>query len=109
MPRRRAAQPAVEVATHLQRSTTWQGLRVGDPVLIDGLRERSATWEFRAHVRNQRNGSESVEVVGGRPGARKVRSFDPGRVYPVSAKRGRAGAVVAGQARLADAPQLPFG
>jgi hypothetical protein len=97
------------VATHLHRSTTWQGLRVGDPVLIDGLRERSATWEFRAHVRNERNGSESVEVVGGRPGARKVRSFDPSRVYPVSARRGRAGAVAEGQPGLADAPQLPFG
>lgn len=90
----------------------WHGLKAGDPVVIAGLRMRGATWEFRAHVVNDRNGSESVEVVGGRPGDRALRSFDPDRVFPVTARRTRAG----GSSRpgpigpsLAEAPQLPLG
>jgi hypothetical protein len=58
-------------------------------------------------VVNERNGSESIEVVGGRPGDRKVRSFAPDRVYAVS-HRGRAGSSEP-QLSLADEPQLPFG
>jgi hypothetical protein len=59
-------------------------------------------------VVNDRNGSESIEVVGGRPGDRKVRSFAPDRVYAVTRRsRGRAG----NESKLAleDEPQLPFG
>jgi len=72
---------------------------------------RGADWEFRARVLNHRNGTESIEVVGGRPGDRTVRSFEPGRIFPVTAKK-RTGAgqrrVVAGELSLADAPQLPL-
>jgi hypothetical protein len=78
-------------------------------VLIADTHLRGATWAFRAHVRNERNGAESVEVVGGRPGDRTVRSFDPARVYAPSAKAHRTGGVPAGELPLADAPQLPFG
>lgn len=78
-------------------------------MVIADTRLRGATWEFRAHVRNERNGAESVEVVGGRPGARTVRSFDPARVFAPSSRARRAGGVPAGELSLADAPQLPFG
>ena len=109
MARRRPTAPADDPTPHLHRSTSWQGLRPGDPVEIADTRLRGATWEFRAHVRNERNGAESVEVVGGRPGDRKVRSFDPGRVFAPSSKAHRAGGVPAGELPLADAPRLPFG
>ena len=53
---------------------------------------RGATWEFRAHVRNRNNGTECVEVVGGRPGDRTIRSFGPERIFAVTgaARRGTA-------------------
>ena len=64
---------------------------------------RGAAWRFLGFVRNERNGAESVEVIGGRPGEDRVRSFLPEQVFP----RWAGGA--AGQASLADAPQLPLG
>jgi hypothetical protein len=89
----------------LERSTTWAGLQAGDPVEVEGTRLRAAHWTFLAHVRNGDTGEEWVEVVGGRQGDRKLRSFRPEQVY---APRGRrAGARRA--ASLAEAPQLPFG
>src|SRR5271167_1820605 len=114
-PRRSATAPA-----HLVRADAWNGLRAGDPVVIDGVRMRGASWEFRAHVTNLHNGSQSVEVVGGRPGDRVVRAFDPHRVYAVKGARrapgtaatapsrrvGTARAAVQGELSLADAPQL---
>jgi hypothetical protein len=109
MVRRRPVGGAAAPADHLIRSVTWQGLRSGDPVVVTGLRIRGAAWEFVAHVRNVRNGSESIEVVGGRPGARQVRSFGPDRIFAVSAKLGRSGELRSDQLSLADAPQLPFG
>lgn len=90
----------------LVRSPSWAGLRRGDPVSVSGTRLRSATWEFLAHVRNTENGSEWVEVVGGRPGDRSVRSFRPEQVFPVRTRRGR---TPVAPASLAEAPQLPFG
>ncbi len=87
---------------HLHRSEAWNGLRRGDLVEIDGPVLRGAAWRFLAYVRNERNGAESVEVIGGRPGEDRVRSFLPGQVFPVGGRRG-------GQASLADAPQLPLG
>ena len=78
-------------------------------MVIGGLSMRGAAWVFRAHVRNRNNGTESVEVVGGRPGDRSIRSFDPGRVFAVtgSGRRRRASATV-GEPSLAEAPQLPL-
>ena len=109
----------------IERSDAWNGLRAGDPVVVVGVPWRRASWTFLAYVVNRRNGSESVEVVGGRPGDRSVRSFDPGRIYAVRGRPGgtkgrtdeelrRAGAPsvarsTAGVASLADAPQLPLG
>ena len=87
---------------HLVRSETWNGLRPGDPVEIAGISARAATWRFRAHVHNTRNGAESVEVAGGAPGEHHVRSFEPDQVFPVGARR-------RGTPSLAEAPQLPLG
>lgn len=116
MPRRPSAkQAAVDAASHLHRSSTWHGLRAGDPVVVSGVKVRGATWQFRAHVLNERNGDESIEVVGGRPGDRAVRSFEPDRIFAVTGRRvgsrggrGRS-SPGAGELSLADAPQLPLG
>ena len=88
---------------HVRRSETWHGLRPGDAVAIAGVAGRGHSWVFRAHVRNERNGAESVEVSGGRPGEHHVRSFHPDQVFPLRSRRGAAGP------SLAQAPQLPFG
>ena len=107
MARRRttASEEATPGGGHLVRHDTWAGLRRGDPVEVSGTRLRSATWSFVAHVRNETTGIEWIEVVGGRPGDRKLRSFLPEQVFPPGAARaGRSG-----PASLADAPRLPFG
>jgi len=85
----------------LQRRTRWAGLVAGDPVLVEGTRLRGATWSFMAHVTNAETGEEWVEVVGGRAGDRKVRSFRPDQLYASSARPGR-------DPSLADAPGLPL-
>ncbi|HEY1826899.1 MAG TPA: hypothetical protein VGF87_02710 [Acidimicrobiales bacterium] len=85
----------------LQRQTHWAGLLPGDPVQVDGVRIRGASWAFMAHVTNAESGEEWVEVVGGSRGDRKVRSFRPDQLYAVSAKPGR-------DPSLADAPGLPL-
>jgi hypothetical protein len=87
------------------RSSGWSGIGPGDRVEVSGVGVRGATWEFVAHVRNSRTGDEWVEVVGGRPGDRKLRSFSPDRIFP---HRARGSGGPAG-ASLADAPQLPLG
>jgi hypothetical protein len=112
MPRRPSAKRvAADAADHLRRLTTWQGLHPGDEVLVAGVKMRGATWQFRAHILNERNGTESIEVVGGRPGDRKLRSFEPSRIYAASGRGGRSGADknFTDRLSLADAPQLPFG
>ena len=86
---------------HLVRLEEWNGLRRGDPVEIAGLDMRQAAWRFLGHVRNVRNGTESVEVIGGRPGEDRVRSFLPEQVFPLGGRR-------RGMASLAEAPQLPL-
>jgi hypothetical protein len=80
-------------------------------VIVSGLRIRGADWEFRAHIVNRRNGTESIEVVGGRSGDRRVRSFEPHRIFPVMGSRGGHGSdgSISDRPSLADAPQLPFG
>jgi hypothetical protein len=78
--------------------------------VVSGLALRGATWEFRAHIRNRNNGTESVEVVGGRPGDRTIRSFGPERIFAVRSRRkGGTARQVAGELSLAEAPQLPLG
>jgi hypothetical protein len=89
---------------NLVRTDAWAGLRPGDPVEVTGTRLRSASWSYVAHVRNEATGEEWVEVIGGRSGDRKIRSFHPEQVFPPTG-RGRG----AGPASLAEAPQLPFG
>ncbi len=111
-PKASARRAASTAAAHLERSETWNGLRAGDKVVVSGLGIRGATWEFRAHVLNRHNGSESVEVVGGRAGDRTVRSFEPERIYPVVGRKRsgtRSAASGGDQLSLAEAPQLPLG
>ena len=85
----------------LQRNTSWAGLAPGDPVVVDGVRMRGASWSFLAQVANTETGEVWVEVVGGRAGDRAVRSFRPDQIYAASAKPGR-------DPSLADAPGLPL-
>ncbi len=70
-------------------------------VAVAASRIRGASWSFLAHVANVRTGEEWVEVVGGRPGDRSVRSFRPDQVYAPSARPGR-------DPSLAVAPGLPL-
>jgi hypothetical protein len=86
----------------LRRVTRWAGLVPGDPVQVEGTRLHRATWAFVAHVTNGESGEEWVEVVGGRPGDRTVRSFRPAQLYTVSARPGR-------DPSLVQAPGLPLG
>jgi hypothetical protein len=67
-------------------------------------RERGATWRFAAHVTNRSTGEVWVEVVGGRHGDQRRRSF---RVEQLYAYRSVRGGVPTG-APLHDAPRLPF-
>jgi hypothetical protein len=88
------------------RSASWAGLRPGEGVRVDGVRQRSATWTFVAHVRNTRTGDEWVEVAGGRPGNHAVRSFRPEQIFPAPA--GRTTRRPTPEPSLAEAPRLPF-
>jgi hypothetical protein len=81
--------------------TQWAGLQAGDPVQVEGTRLRGASWAFVAHVTNGETGEVWVEVVGGRPGDRAVRSFRPDQLYAPSARPGH-------DPSLADAPGLPL-
>ena len=102
--RRRPVPAEAAAPARLLRTERWSGLRRGDLVEIAGIRVRGARWTFVAHVRNTVTGEEWVEVVGGRPPDRQVRSFRPEQVYPP-----RRGARDAGRPSLADAPRLPLG
>lgn len=85
----------------LRRVETWAGVHSGDPVEVLGLRQRSAAWTFVAHVTNTETGEAWIEVVGGAKGDRRVRSFDPSRIYAPGAGK-------AGRLSLAEEPQLPL-
>jgi hypothetical protein len=85
----------------LQRTVHWAGLQSGDPVQVQGTRIRGASWSFVAHVANTATGEEWVEVVGGGPGDRAVRSFRVDQIYAASARPGR-------DPSLAEAPGLPL-
>lgn len=109
MPRARSdpVRPGDDPDLRLVRTERWAGLRAGDAVRVEGLRQRSASWTFVAHVRNVRTGEEWVEVVGGRPGSRALRSFRPEQIFPAGGKTRSSRAGTAGLS-LADAPRLPF-
>ena len=70
------------------RSSTWAGIRSGDPVVVDGVNERRQSWVFVAHVRNEVTNEDWVEVRGGRAGEAKGRSFRTELIYPSGAKKG---------------------
>lgn len=97
MARRRRSDAPSQSQSRLVRSVHWAGVRAGQPVAVAGVRARGASWEFVAHVRNSRTGDEWVEVVGGKPGNRSLRSFRPEQILPVG-----------GGVPLAVAPRLPL-
>src|SRR5579862_8385393 len=104
--RKKARTPSAQdgPSGNLRREASWAGVRRGDAVEVSGTRLRSAKWEFIAFVRNVATGEEWVEVVGGRSGDRKVRSFPPERVFAPAGKSGRSDP----RQSLADAPRLPL-
>jgi hypothetical protein len=97
--------PAVTRRGQVVRSPAWHGVRYGDRVVVNGPKELRHTWTFVAHVVNEANGEEWVEVRGGRVGESKGRSFRPEMIYPSGAKKGSR---VVGLS-LATAPQLALG
>jgi len=94
--------PAVVRQGNLLRTPTWNGVKAGDAVIVDGAKERRQQWVFVAHVLNEVTNEEWIEVRGGRVGEAKGRSFRPELIYPISAKKG---AKLVGLS-LAEAPQL---
>jgi hypothetical protein len=84
------------------RSKSWNGVRYGDAVVVNGAKERRQTWTFVAFALNESTGEEWVEVRGGRVGESKGRSFRPDMIFPQGSRKGSR---VVGLS-LADAPQL---
>jgi hypothetical protein len=97
--------PIDHPSSNLRRESEWSGVRRGEAVEVTGTRLRSAKWEFIAHVRNVGTGDEWIEVVGGKSGDRKLRSFPPERVFAPAPKHGRRSP----RPSLADEPRLPLG
>jgi hypothetical protein len=89
---------------NLVRSTRWAGVRAGDAVVVDGVKERHQHWVFVAYVVNEVTNEEWVDVRGGRVGEAKGRSFRPDLIYPSGAKKGSR---LVGLP-LSEAPQLPL-
>lgn len=92
------------MATHLQRQLSWAGVGEGDQVDVLDVRERSATWKFVAYVTNLETAAEWIEVVGGKTGEQRRRSFRPEQLYPFRSIR----AGVPTAPSLCDAPRLPL-
>jgi hypothetical protein len=80
--------PTLSRHGNLVRSTSWAGVRAGDPVVVDGVKERRQHWVFVAHVCNEVTGEEWIDVRGGRVGESKGRSFRLDLIYPSGAKKG---------------------
>src|SRR5579863_2871691 len=102
MPRRRSRGAASVAPSHLHRDVEWSGLHEGDPVDVHDPRARGGTWRFAAFVTNAQSGECWVEVVGGRAGDERRRSFRPDQLYPHRSLR-------AGEpttSSLLDAPRL---
>jgi len=91
-------------ATRLRRTLKWNGVRTGDPVEVEGVRERRLSWVFVAHVLNVVTNEVLIEVRGGRAGEAKGRSFRAELIYPKVAQRGSRRRAMS----LARAPQLDF-
>lgn len=113
MPTRKpSTSPGSSSPPHLERSSEWSGVRTGDAVEVAGVRSRSSSWSFLAHVRNARTGEEWVEVVGGRDGSRAVRSFRPEQIFPPAPRSARSARSArrgdAARVPLVDAPRLPL-
>jgi len=89
---------------NLVRSTRWNGVTYGEPVVVDGAKERRQSWVFVAHVRNELTGDEWIEVRGGRRGEAKGRSFRPEMIFPAGSKKGSR---LVGMS-LFSAPRLPL-
>jgi hypothetical protein len=100
VPTRRRTPPADD--GRLRRSGSWAGLRQDDPVDVLDDRVRGASWRFAAHVTNVETGATWIEVVGGRRGDERRRSFREDQVFPYGSVR-RSGPTAAS---LADAPRL---
>ncbi len=89
---------------NLLRQEQWAGVSSGEPVIVDGVKERRQSWVFIAHVLNSATNEEWVEVRGGKAGESKTRSFRPELIYPMIAKKG---SKLVGLP-LSVAPQLPI-
>ncbi|MGC2484977.1 MAG: hypothetical protein WA359_01870 [Acidimicrobiales bacterium] len=96
--------PAVIRRGQIVRSSSWHGVRDGDPVVVNAPKERRQHFTFVAHVVNEATGDEWIEVRGGRVGEAKGRSFRPDLIYPCEARKG---ARLVGLS-LASAPKLPL-
>lgn len=86
----------------VERRDAWSGVRAGDHVDVFDAREPRATWTFEAHVTNLESGDAWVEVLGGRAGEPRRRSFRPEQLYPFRSIRGGAPTTMP----LCDAPLL---
>ena len=104
MARPRARATVEPSASNLVRCTSWAGVRAGDPVDVLGDRERGATWRFAAFVTNVATNATWVEVVGGRGGEQRRRSFGIDQLFPHRSIRGG----IPRAAPLHDAPRLPL-
>jgi hypothetical protein len=88
--------------THLVREEAWAGVKEGEQVDVLDARATRASWRFEAFVTNTESGESWVEVIGGRAGEERRRSFRPEQLYPSGSIR--AGTPTA--APLCDAPRL---
>ena len=96
---------AIEIRQgNLLRQEQWAGVSSGEPVIVDGVKERRQSWVFIAHVLNSATNEVWVEVRGGKAGESKTRSFRPELIYPMIAKKG---SKLVGLP-LSVAPQLPI-
>jgi hypothetical protein len=104
MARRRTPSVADAAAGRFVRLTEWAGLHEGDPVDVLDAVERGVTWSFAAHVTNVQSEETWVEVVGGRAGEQRRRSFRPEQLYPHRSLRSGSATC----APLCDVPRLPL-
>lgn len=102
MTKRRAVASSVPAPVRVERVEQWAGVRAGDRVDVLDARVPRASWTFAAHVTNVESGDAWVEVIGGRAGDPRRRSFRPEQVYPYRSIRGGSPT----SAPLCDAPLL---